>query len=92
VEERIATVRPISEEAATGKVAEVFADIKRTKRIKAVPNFWRVVATNPEQLEILWTRLKAIMHPEETGRIPKLDPLTREIIALAVSATNNCAY
>jgi alkylhydroperoxidase family enzyme len=91
-EKRIATVRPISEEAATGKVAEIFADIRRTKRIAAVPNFWRVLATNPDQLEILWTGLKAIMHPEELGRTPNLDPLTREIIALAVSATNNCAY
>jgi AhpD family alkylhydroperoxidase len=91
-EKRVATVQPIDEAAATGKVAEIYADIKRTKRLTAVPNFWRVLATNPDQLEILWTRLKAIMHPEEVGRTPKLDPLTREIIALAVSATNSCAY
>ena len=91
-EHRVATVRPISEEAATGKVAEVFADIKQTKGLKFVPNFWRVLATNPAQLEIVWTRLKAIMHPESVGRQSKLDPRTREIIALAVSATNNCAY
>jgi alkylhydroperoxidase family enzyme len=89
---RVATVRPVSEEAATGKVAEIFADIKGTKRISFIPNFWRVLATNPDQLDIVWTRLKAIMHPESAGRTSKLDPLTREIIALAVSATNNCAY
>lgn len=89
---RVATVRPVSEEAATGKVAEIFADIKRTKRLSFIPNFWRVLATNPDQLEIVWTRLKAIMHPESADRTSKLDPLTREIIALAVSATNNCAY
>jgi AhpD family alkylhydroperoxidase len=51
-----------------------------------------VLATNPDHLELVWTRLKAIMHPEATGRKSKLDPLTREIIALAVSATNGCAY
>jgi alkylhydroperoxidase family enzyme len=91
-ERRVATVRPIAEEAAAGKVAEIFADIKQTKRLSFIPNFWRVLATNPDQLEIVWTRLKAIMHPEAVGRKSKLDPLTREVIALAVSATNNCAY
>jgi alkylhydroperoxidase family enzyme len=89
---RVATVRPVAEHEASGKVAEIFADIKRTKRLGRVPNFWRVLATNPDQLELVWTRLKAIMHPETAGRTSKLDPLTREIVALAVSATNNCAY
>ncbi|VTU01320.1 alkylhydroperoxidase : Alkylhydroperoxidase AhpD family core domain protein OS=Singulisphaera acidiphila (strain ATCC BAA-1392 / DSM 18658 / VKM B-2454 / MOB10) GN=Sinac_1104 PE=4 SV=1: CMD [Gemmataceae bacterium] len=90
--QRIATVAPVSEEAATAKVAEVYADIKATKNIAFVPNLWRVLATNPDHLELVWSRLKAIMHPEATGRASKLDPLTREIIALAVSATNGCAY
>ena len=87
-----ATVRPVSEEEARGKVAEIYADIKATKGIEAVPVFWRVLATNPDSLELIWTRLKALMHPEATGREAKLDPLTREIIALAVSATNGCSY
>jgi len=89
---RIATVAPISEEAATGKVAAIYADIKATKKINFVPNMWRVLATNADHLELVWSRLKAIMHPEATGRVSKLDPLTREIIALAVSATNGCSY
>jgi AhpD family alkylhydroperoxidase len=89
---RIATVPPVPEERATGKVAAVYEDIKRTKNIPAVPNLWRVLATNPDHLEIVWTRLKAIMHPEASGRTSKLDPTTREIIALAVSATNGCPY
>jgi AhpD family alkylhydroperoxidase len=55
-----------------------------------VPNLWRVLATN--SLELVWTKLKALMHPEATGRKAALDPPTREIIALAVSATNGCAY
>ncbi len=89
---RIATVAPVAEEAATGKVAAIYADIKRTKNLDQVPNFWRVLATNPDQLEMIWTRLKALMHPDAAGRTPVLDPATREIIALAVSATNGCAY
>ncbi len=91
-EPRVATVRPVAETEATGKVAEIYTDIKQTKRLASVPNFWRVLATNPDHLEIIWTRLKAIMHPEAAGRTSKLDALTREIIALAVSTTNNCAY
>src|SRR5437870_4477626 len=89
---RIATVPPVAEEAATGKVAAIYADIKRTKNLAAVPNFWRVLATNPDHLELIWTRLKALMHPEAVGRASPLDPATREAIALAVSATNGCAY
>ena len=82
----------MSEEEARGKVAEIYADIKATKGIEAVPVFWRVLATNPDNLELIWTRLKALMHPEAAGREAKLDPLTREIIALAVSTTNGCSY
>ena len=91
-DDRIATVRPIAEDEATGKVAQIYADIKRVKGIDRVPNFWRVLATNPDNLELIWTRLKALMHPETVGRTARLDPLTRELIALAVSATNGCAY
>lgn len=83
---------PVSESDATGKVAAIFADIKRTKNIDFVPNFWRVLATSPDQLELIWTRLKALMHPEAAGRSSPLDARTREIIALAVSATNGCRY
>jgi uncharacterized peroxidase-related enzyme len=88
----VATVRPVEETEAGGRVAAIFADIKATKQIDFVPNFWRVLATNPDHLELVWTRLKALMHPEAAGRASQLDPLTREIIALAVSATNGCAY
>ncbi len=87
-----ATVRLVEESEATGRVAAIFADIRATKGIDAVPNFWRALATNADHLELMWSRLKAIMHPEAEGRTGRLDPLTREIIALAVSATNGCAY
>ncbi len=91
-EKRIATVRPVAEDAATGKVAEIFADIKKTKGIDFVPNLWRVLAINPVQLEAVWTALKSLMHPEAAGRTSSLDPRSREMIALAVSASNGCAY
>jgi AhpD family alkylhydroperoxidase len=91
-ERPIATVRPVEEGEASPRVAAVYDDIKRTKGIDFVPAFWRVLATNEAHLELVWTRLKALMHPESVGRTSRLDPLTREIIALAVSATNGCAY
>jgi AhpD family alkylhydroperoxidase len=89
---RTATVRPLEELEATGRVAEIFADIKRTKNIDFVPRFWQVIATNPVQLDLVWASLKSLMHPEAVGRVARLDPTTREIIALAVSATNGCPY
>ena len=89
---RIATVAPVEEATASPRVAAVFNDIKQTKRLDFVPNFWRVLATNPDLLEMTWTRLKALMHPESVGRTSPLDAITREIIALAVSATNGCSY
>ena len=80
------TVKLIDETSDHPVVRRVFADIKATKKIDRVPNVWRALATHPEHLELCWTRLKAIMAP---GRV---DALTKEIIALAVSATNNCRY
>ncbi len=89
---RTATVHPIAEHEATGRVAEIFADIKRTKSIDFVPRFWQVIATNPTQLDVVWNSLKELMHPEAVGRPAHLDAKTRETIALAVSATNACPY
>ena len=87
-----ATVRLVEEAEATGRVAAIFADIRATKQIDFVPNFWRTLATSPELLEATWARLKAVMHPEALGRTGRLDPLMREVIALAVSVTNGCPY
>jgi AhpD family alkylhydroperoxidase len=89
---REATVRLVDENAAGGKVREIFDDIKRTKNIDFVPNFWRALATNVDQLDLVWRQLKTLMHPEALGRTSRLDGKTREIIALAVSATNGCRY
>jgi AhpD family alkylhydroperoxidase len=89
---RVATVRPVEESEAKGKVAAIFDDIRATKKIDFVPLMWRTLATNPILLESVWNNLKTIMHPEAVGRESRLDARTREIIALAVSATNACPY
>jgi AhpD family alkylhydroperoxidase len=83
---RLATVPLVEERDAKGMVREIFDDIKATKGIDFVPNFWRTLATYPPLLEETWRRLKSIMTP---GR---LDVKTKEMIALAVSATNGCDY
>jgi alkylhydroperoxidase/carboxymuconolactone decarboxylase family protein YurZ len=76
----------VSDAEATGKVKEVYEDIKATKGIDIVPKFWQSLAHNPDHLEATWQKLKVVMRPG------KLDLLTKEIIALAVSITNNCEY
>ena len=83
---RLATVALVEEADATGRVREIYDDIKATKQIDFVPNLWKTLASYPPLLDETWTRLKAVMAP---GR---LDALTKEMIALAVSATNGCDY
>jgi alkylhydroperoxidase family enzyme len=82
----MSTVKLVDENTDDPRVRAVFTDIKATKKIDRIPNIWRALAADPEHLELCWSRLKAIMRP---GR---LDLLTKEIIALAVSATNGCHY
>ncbi len=80
------TVKLVDEGDPNPLIQEIFRDIKATKKIDRVPNIWRALATHPQHLSLCWTRLKAIMTPG------KLDLLTKEIIALAVSVTNSCRY
>jgi AhpD family alkylhydroperoxidase len=82
----VPTVKLVPEDSTDPIVSKVFADIKETKKIDFIPAIWRALATHPPHLELCWTRLKAIMQPG------KVDLLTKEIIALAVSATNGCDY
>jgi AhpD family alkylhydroperoxidase len=80
------TVKLVSEDDPNPIIQRVFRDIKETKKIDFVPAIWRALASHPPHLEVCWTRLKAVMQPG------KVDLLTKEIIALAVSATNSCRY
>ncbi|HWY87387.1 MAG TPA: carboxymuconolactone decarboxylase family protein [Gemmataceae bacterium] len=82
----MATVKLVEETAAAARVKAIYDDIKATKKIERVPNFWRALAANPDNLERCRNQAKAIMKPG------KLDLLTKEIIALAVSITNSCRY
>lgn len=82
----MSTVPMVEYEQATGLVKEVFDDIKRTRQIDRIPNFWKTLATHPPTLARVWRDLKEVMAP---GR---LHVLTKEMIAIAVSATNGCAY
>ena len=78
--------KPISEKQAKGKVKKVFDEIKKTRKIKKIPNFWRSLAHNPDLIERTWNNLKQIM------KKGALDPVTKELIYVAVSITNSCEY
>lgn len=83
----MAAIAMVAEEDATGKVKEIYADIKATHGIDFVPNLYKVMAPKPDFLEANWIKVKAVM-----AASGKLDRLTREIIAVAVSAVNGCVY
>ena len=78
--------KPIPENEAKGKVKEVFDEIKTVRKITEVPNFWKYLANDPNELERTWTSLKEIM------KKGTLDPVTKELIYVAVSMTNSCEY
>ena len=78
--------KPISENEASGKVKEIFDEIKSARKIAEVPNFWKYLANDPNELERTWTSLKEIM------KKGALDPVTKELIYVAVSITNGCEY
>lgn len=76
----------ITEEEATGVVREVYEEILAARGLAKVPNFWRAIAHNPAYLRAEWDKLKTVMGEGA------LDRRTKEMIAVAVSATNNCDY
>ena len=82
----MAIFKPIQENEATGKVKEIYEDIKDKRQITEVPNFWKSLANNPETLERTWSNLQQIM------KKGSLDPITKELIYVAVSITNSCEY
>ncbi len=82
----MATVTYLEEPNAPDRIKDIYAEIKKTFGISFVPNLFKAMANHPAYLETTWARFKAIMGP---GRI---DPKTKQIIARAVSATNNCEY
>ncbi len=78
--------KPIEEKEATGKVKEIYDDIKKKRQITEIPNFWKTMANSPETLERTWKSLQQVM---QKGA---LAPVVKELIYVAVSITNACEY
>jgi AhpD family alkylhydroperoxidase len=82
----MATMPMIEYEDAPPAVRAVYDDIMRTRQVDWINNFWKVLANHPPTLQRTWESLKEVMAPGA------LDPLTKELIYLAVSTTNGCGY
>ena len=75
-----------TERNAKGNVKKIFADIKKTRKINKIPNFWRTIANDPITLKRTWESLQQVM------KKGSLDSLTKELVYVAVSMTNSCEY
>ena len=82
----MAVVPILSDDAAGASALAVFDDIRAKRQSDYVNNFWRALATDPALLSATWDRLQAVMAPGA------LDPLTKELIYIAVSVANGCSY
>jgi len=82
----MASVKLIEYAEATPEVRAVYDDILATRKIDDVNNFWKALASHPPTLRRTWETLKSVMAPGA------LDPLTKEMVYLAVSTTNGCDY
>jgi AhpD family alkylhydroperoxidase len=71
---------------ATPQVREVYDDIMTTRKTDSVNNFWKTIARDPATLKRTWESIKAIMAPGA------LDSVTKELIYIAVSVSNQCDY
>ncbi len=86
-QEKVAFVKVIDENDATGKVKEIYEDIRNTLGIDFVPNMYKAMANNPAYLESAWKKIQSVM-----TRQGKLDGKTKDIIALTVSVMSGCDY
>ena len=82
----MATVKLIEYGAAGPEVRAVYDDIMATRKIDWINNFWKALAHHPPTLRRTWESVKEVMKPGA------LDPLVKEMIYIAVSATNGCEY
>lgn len=78
---------PIEYAAATAEVRAVYDDIMATRKVDWVGNFWKVLAHDLPALRRIWANVKEVMAPDGA-----LDPLTKELLYVAVSASNGCHY
>lgn len=82
----MAVVPILSDAEAGAEALATFDDIREKRQTDYVNNFWRALAADPALLKATWERLQAVMGPGT------LDPLTKEMIYIAVSVTNGCGY
>ena len=82
----MALVPLIEYEDASHTVRGVYDDIMATRRTDWINNFWKALANDPTTLARVWANVKQVMAPGA------LDPLTKEMVYVAVSVTNNCEY
>ncbi|MBI5172398.1 MAG: carboxymuconolactone decarboxylase family protein [Candidatus Obscuribacter sp.] len=79
-------VKMVEDGAAPPEVQVVFDEIKELRKSNWINNFWKVLASSPATMLRIWSNVKQVMAPGA------LDPLTKEMIYVAVSVTNNCEY
>src|SRR2546422_4842085 len=86
MEGNVSLVTLIEYADASAEVKAVYDDIMRTRGVDWVNNFWKALANDPRELKRIWANVKQVMAPGA------LDPLVKEMIYVAVSATNGCEY
>lgn len=79
-------VKMVEDGKAPPEVQAVFDEIKAARKTNWINNFWKVLAASPQTMKRIWTSVKLVMTPGA------LDALTKEMIYIAVSVTNNCPY
>ena len=82
----MALVRSVEYQEASPEVRAVYDDIMATRKITSINNFWKVLACDAAMLKRTWEEVRDVMAPGT------LNALTKELIYIAVSATNNCEY
>ena len=82
----MAALNLVEYDDAPDEVRAVYDDIMAVRQVDWINNFWKVIANHPPTLKRTWDSIKQVMAPGA------LDPLTKEMIYIAVSATNGCEY
>ena len=82
----MSTVPLVEYEKASAEVKAIFDEIKQTRKVQDVNNFWKALANHPDLLKRIWTSLREVMQPGA------LDAFTKELLYVAVSITNKCEY
>jgi AhpD family alkylhydroperoxidase len=83
----MSTVKPVSDPESNPRVKAVFDDIRATRKTDFINNLWQTLAFDPALLESTWAEVKRVMATPST-----LDPLTKEMVYIAVSIANSCSY